>query len=124
MSFFNDKSGTQRTVGGGFLDSAGRIPSLDSLAAEFLAAAPADRQSIADRASIVIASVSSPVEAELAKFYASAMKAILGGREEYGSTEVARLSKMIAGGKITPKAKANLSKRINIAKQFVKAATE
>ena len=119
MTFFNEKSGTQRVVGGGFLDVAGRIEALDTLAQEFLqASTPEARKDVAARTDAAIAALPQPDE--YAKFYALAIKAIEGGRADFAQKEVDRLTRMLGGGKVTAKARANLSKRVNIAKQFIK----
>jgi len=46
VDFLNEKCGTQRAVGGGLNDLAGRIPSLDELAQKFIDAAADARTTI------------------------------------------------------------------------------
>ena len=112
-------------MGGGYLDSAGRVESLDTLAKEFLAAAPesAERQELFTKIEAAVAEESakssSPNAKEFGKFYALAAKAVQSGKEL--TKEVERLTRMLAGN-VALKARAALHKRINIAKQFIAQA--
>jgi hypothetical protein len=123
VKFFNDRSGTERMVGGGYLDSAGRVESLDILAKEFLAAAPesTERQELLTKIEAAVAEESgkSSNAKEFGKFYALAAKAVQSGKEL--TKEVERLTRMLAGN-VALKARAALHKRINIAKQFIAQA--
>jgi len=115
VEFVNTKSGTERTVGGGFLDTAGRIADLDTLAARFLAH-PNERDSLVKQAESF--SAGSHINAEFAKFYGIAMKRIIAKGTGFVAEESARLARLLAGGGITAKSAAQFHKRINIVKQF------
>ncbi len=54
---------------------------------------------------------------EFAKFYMLAASNIASGKTDYASKEVQRLTRILSG-KVTPAARANLNRRINIAKAF------
>jgi len=122
VSFFNKRSGSERVLGGGFLPSAGRVASLDALASK-LAAAQTDEDKKAvvkeiEEAAKEEAASTSGNGKEFAKFYKLAATNIATGKTDYATKEVARLQRMLAG-KVTPAARANLNKRINIAKSFI-----
>jgi len=115
VDFINQKSGTERTVGGGFTDTAGRLPELDELAQQF-------RDNVGSRDAILKQAEAykpgSHVNAEFAKFYAITMKRIMAKGEGFVAEETARLARLLAGGGITPKSAAQFQKRNNIVKQF------
>lgn len=125
VKFFNEKSGTERILGGGFLESAGRVPELDAVAAEFAAAAPADHASLLARVQQAVKDAASHANGEFAKFYATTAAAIAKGKADFATREVERLTRMAsAAGKVTAKARAAFAKRINIVKQFIAAKQE
>lgn len=123
VDFFNAQSGTERVLGGGVTEVAGRIPALDEIAAEFIGAS-ADRVALQARAAEVVASGDHPNMKEFSKFYLLAIKNILGGKTDYAANELARLEKMTASGSVTPKSAVAMQKRINIVKQFLAPAQE
>jgi len=116
VEFVNEKSGTERLVGGGFLESAGRTSELDALAAKFLeTSSKAEREAIAKEADAFKASGKN---AEFAKFYGLIMNKIIKSGDGAVGEETARLQRLLAGGGITPKSAAQFNKRINIVSQF------
>jgi len=124
VSFFNEKSGTERTVGGDFLDSAGRIPELDEMVSEFLEAADSARADILQRAEALVKEFTTGSRqhrhAAFARFYPLTMKKIVGGMTDYAEKESARLGRMLnTSGKVTPQARAGLAKRKNIVARFL-----
>jgi len=118
VTFFNERSGTQRIVGGGFTDSAGRVASLDALAAKY-AAAETDEERTSILSEIETAATTESASSEFAKFYALAAKN-LRSKADFAVNEVARLQRMLSGSSVAVKARAALYKRINIVKQFLK----
>jgi len=116
VEFVNDKSGAQRTVGGGFHASAGIIDSLSTLANKFMTGGKTTRESILKQAEA--ADVSDSPNKGFAKFYLIAMRRILKDGESYLKKEIARLEKMSEGGNVNGVTRAQFAKRINILKQF------
>jgi protein disulfide-isomerase-like protein len=114
VEFFNQRSGTERSVGGGFSAEAGRIESLDELASRFKSN-PSDRSKILKEAEGIKAN--DHKNAEFAKFYTLAMKRIIEKGDNYAGEEVSRLQRMLTGT-IAAKNAAQFNKRINILKQF------
>jgi len=115
VDFFNQRSGTERTVGGGFAPEAGRIEALDDIASRFKSN-PSSRQSLLKE--IESAETKGHKNAEFAKFYSLTMKRILEKGDSYASDEVSRLQRMLTGT-IAAKNAAQFQKRINILKQFI-----
>jgi len=115
VDFVNEKSGTERTVGGGFLPSAGRTTELDDLVTRFLTASTSERESLTKQAE---AWKATGKNAEFAKFYGLTMRRIVSKGDSFVGEEIARLSRLLAGGGITPKSAAGFNKRINIVSQF------
>jgi protein disulfide-isomerase A6 len=118
VQFINERSGTHRTVGGGYSAEAGRIPELDAIASQF-ASSGADYASLAKQIEEVAASsaVQSHPNAAFAKFYTIAAKKYASGTTNFGDSESARLTRMLSGS-IKPADRAAFSKRKNIASAF------
>jgi protein disulfide-isomerase-like protein len=121
VNFFNKKSGTERLVGGGFMDSAGRVEALDQMAAEFLRAEDAKEQGrILQKAHEFVNEFDrTHRNGQYAKFYPMIMQHLKDGRKDFPEQEAARLLRMTQAGRITPKTKASMHKRINICKVFM-----
>jgi len=116
ISWINDKTGKQRTAGGGFTALAGRDEELDELATEFM--------SSSDRESVLASAESLKDKIPTGKFYAKTMQRILEKGEGFLTTEKARLSRMIAKGSASVD-KINLfHQRINILSAFQNDASE
>jgi protein disulfide-isomerase-like protein len=120
VDFINEKSGTERVLGGGYTDKAGRIDELDQIADKFHHAAASQRNEVLREAEQVDAS--SHKNAEFAKFYTIAMKRILEKGDSFVTEETARLQRMLEGSNINPKQRGQFSKRINILKVFAETA--
>jgi len=116
VDFINEKTGTERVVGGGYTEKAGRIDSLDILADKFQAASGSDRTAVLKETEST--DVSENNNAEFAKFYVLAMKRIIEKGDSYANDEIKRLERMLEGAAITPKNRGQFSKRINILKVF------
>jgi len=117
VNFINQRCETERKIGGGYTDKAGRIPVLDELAEKFMKNVD-ERRQILEQTQQKIPTVEHRNK-EFAKFYEIAMKRILEKSEEkYGKTEVDRLSRVIDSGSVGAKKKCELHKRKNIAHIF------
>ena len=113
VSFINSRAGTQRQVGGGFDDSAGRLSHYSALVKRFVKADASEKAAIVTEA-LGLSDSSSATS----KPYLTAFQQIVNGKVDYAKTEIARLQKMLQGGHVKAKDKANFSKRINILKEF------
>ena len=124
VKFFNEKSGTERILGGGLLESAGRIPALDKLAQEFIQLNPtqhvrADQIYEEAERSLSKDIDSHPNHKDYAPFYTMVMKHMKAGKKDYAAKEWARLKKISESSHLTPKSLSTFHKRMNIMKQFM-----
>jgi len=121
VNFINKNAGTQRTVGGGFTNEAGRITALDHLAEKLKQAASNDeKNAIVKEIQTLLEGeeVKKHANAEFGKFYELTARKLSEGNAEYAANEVARLSKLLLGGSVNSKNKAQFQKRINIVRLF------
>jgi len=116
VDFINSRAGTERTVGGGFSEQAGRTSELDEIAREFMAS-PSSRQSLLDRATKIVDSQTEKIK-EWSKFYTMTMKRVIEKGDKFSSDESLRLKRLIDSGSINAKNIEQFSKRLNIVKQF------
>jgi len=116
VDFINEKAGTERVLGGGYTEKAGRIEQLDALAVRFHNAGASERATILGE--IANEDQSAHKNAEFAKFYTIAMKRIAEKGDSFVAEETSRLQRMLEGAAITPKNRGQFSKRINILKAF------
>lgn len=118
VSFINENAGTQRTVDGGLLPTAGRIAALDSVikAADYKVTAEVLetlKKTAADTTSANAAHV---------KLYLNAAEKIVAKGADYVNTELARIAKMLGGANIKPESKTNFQLRQNVLKAFTNDA--
>jgi len=120
VSYINEKTGTHRTVGGGFTESAGRILEFDNLITKFLATDPSNRKDIVSEAEQLqgTSSVTAHQNKEMIKHYINYMKKIAEGATDYVEKEINRLQKLVESTATNIKHKAGMYKRINILKLF------
>jgi len=117
VKFINEKTGAERTPGGGFTESAGRISSLDVIAYKFKAADATSQAAILKEMSSAVAEL--PLnQRDLGKVYESTAKRVVEKGTQAASTEVQRLDRMIHGGSIAAKKKGDFWKRRNIVRLF------
>jgi len=117
VDYINKEAGTERTVGGGFKDTAGRIAEIDALARKFFTSS-SERKKILNDVEAKIAEFKDHKNAQFAKFYQLTMKRILEKGEEFVTKESARLQRMLDSGSVAAKQTAQFFKRINIMKAF------
>jgi len=118
VDFINKQAGTDRTVGGGFTDKAGRIDELDAMVTRFLAGGADERRSIlAEAVKFVDNLAATAKNADNAKFYTISMKRMI-ENPNYATDERARLTKISSTGSITAEKNAQFAKRINIINLF------
>jgi len=120
VKFMNERAGTQRSLGGGFTEKYGRIESMDALAEKFDdATTPEAKSAVLAETSAAIALLTSDEQKELGKVYQLTMQRIIEKGDSYATTESARLKRMIEGGSVSAKKKADFAKRRNIVNRFV-----
>jgi len=119
VKFLNEKAGTQRVLGGGLTEKAGRVDALDSLARTFNDAT--DNTARASVLTHTIAAVAAlpKKDQEVAKTYEITMKRIIEQGVGYAAKEATRLKRLVDGGSITAKKKSDFAKKANIVKLFV-----
>jgi len=119
VKYMNDKTGAQRTLGGGFTEVAGRNTELDEIAEQFTDANDkAVKSQLLTKAQAIIAQLSNE-QKSLGGVYETTMKRIIEKGAEFATTEAARLKRMIDGGNVAAKKRADFAKRRNIVLQFV-----
>ena len=114
VKFINEKAGTKRILGGGLNEDAGTDAELNTLAAEYMAAAEVDRKSIKDK----IAARAGVVGGD-ADQYVKAIQKIEEKGDDYPTKEIARLQKML-GGKVSLSKRDTFTIRSNVLRAFKK----
>jgi protein disulfide-isomerase-like protein len=117
VKFINDKTGSQRVLGGGYTETAGRDSSLDELAVKFMAASSSERASILEQTQAAVKSNNGPNK-EYAKFYEINMKRIIEKGNDFAKSEASRLKRVVDSGSVAANKRADFYKRINIANAF------
>lgn len=121
VTFINEKVGTNRKVGGGYGDEAGRIPALDAIATKLYNAVKSGDSSTADSLVAEMETAAKSVEGENkdnSKFYVLGAKALKKNGVAWPEKEIARLNRLAESGQVTGKARSDFLKRVNIVKQF------
>ncbi|KAF8656274.1 hypothetical protein AX16_002710 [Volvariella volvacea WC 439] len=112
VAFLNEKCGTQRAVGGGLNDEAGRIPEFDSLASKFFLAAGSARNSIYQEALALSSSGAS------SKHYLRVMEKVVNGSEAYLAKESKRLASILAKRNLSPEKLDEIKIKANVLSAF------
>ncbi|KAJ1536890.1 hypothetical protein HK096_006793, partial [Nowakowskiella sp. JEL0078] len=115
VSYLNEKCGTDRAVGGGYGPNVGRIAELDKLASELL---------ISNSKDLIIKSareISKKSNIGTAAYYVRVFEKVEKQGKDFLSKEIARLSKIIAGGNNTPEKIDDFSLRLNVLKAFTES---
>ncbi|KAG6877801.1 hypothetical protein C0993_003775 [Termitomyces sp. T159_Od127] len=119
VAFLNEKCGTQRAVGGGLNDQAGRLPEFDSLASKFFVAGAEARDSIFKEASVLAASVGAT-----SKHYVRVMEKVVNDSETYVQKEASRLAKILAKRNLSPSKLDEIKIKANILSAFAEEKVE
>lgn len=90
ISYLNSKCGTHRAVGGGLDGTAGRVPTLDSLASKFFSASADAKSSVYQEAIAVAGSLGSQ-----GQHYLKVMEKVVNGTEGYIEKESLRLASIL-----------------------------
>ncbi|KAF5359143.1 hypothetical protein D9756_003414 [Leucocoprinus leucothites] len=113
VTYLNEKCGTQRKVGGGLNDQAGRLSSFDTLAQKFFAAAHSSRQAVFDEARTLATS-----SAQDAKHYLKVMEKVVNTSEAYIAKELKRLGSILEKRSLAPSKLDELQIKVNILRAF------
>jgi len=119
VNFLNEKCGTQRAVGGGLTDKAGRLPALDALAHKFFVAASDARASLLKEA-VVLAETAGLVS----KHYIRVMEKLVNGTEGYVEKEAKRLESILKKRSLTPAKLDEIKIKSNILRAFTEPEEE
>ncbi|KAF8071937.1 protein disulfide isomerase [Lyophyllum atratum] len=119
VAFLNEKCGTQRAVGGGLTNQAGRLPELDILANKFLAAGAEARDKIFKEASLLTASAGAT-----SKHYLRVMEKVVNSSEAYVQKEVTRLAKILEKRNLAPSKMDEIKIKANILSAFTEQPEE
>ncbi|KAF8580793.1 disulfide isomerase [Ramaria rubella] len=117
VRFLNEHTGTQRAVGGGLTDQAGRSAHLDELAAQFVSAVPAERPTIYKKAKTASISAGKP-----GKQYLRIMEKLTDGKDDYLTQERTRLSGILSKRALSDEKLDEIKIKSNILSTFVSVA--
>jgi len=116
IKFLNEKCGVARIAGGGLSEAAGRVESLDALAAKFMASE--DQSAVMEETVAACADL-----ADESSYYYKVMKKILKVGPGFVQTETERLGRML-GGSMSAEKRDMFSKRKNILGAFSASSAE
>ncbi|THH06424.1 hypothetical protein EW145_g4097 [Phellinidium pouzarii] len=119
VKFLNEKCGTQRAVGGGLNEEAGRIPEFDALAHRFFSAATDVKNTILDEAIVMANGLGST-----AQQYLKVMKKVVNGSDEYLEKESARLASILKKRTLNAEKLDELKIKANVLAAFVQREIE
>jgi protein disulfide-isomerase A6 len=113
VSFLNEQCGTQRAVGGGLTNLAGRLPEFDALANKFFVATSDARDSIYREALALAATAGAT-----GKHYVKVMEKVVNGTEAYFEKEATRLKKILEKKNLAPQKLDEIKIKANILAAF------
>ncbi|CCX16619.1 Similar to Protein disulfide-isomerase erp38; acc. no. Q92249 [Pyronema omphalodes CBS 100304] len=116
FAFLNEKAGTHRAVGGGLTETAGRIAAFDDEVAKLVKGDAESLKTVTE----AVEKLAEEAKETYASYYLKALKKVA-DKEGYVEKEIARLQKMLKGGKIAQKKSDELWSKVNILGQFFKA---
>ncbi|KAF4614116.1 hypothetical protein D9613_007821 [Agrocybe pediades] len=114
VAYLNEKCGTNRAVGGGLNDDAGRLPEFDSIAHKFFTATGNARDSIYQEALQLAASAGAA-----SKPYLRVMEKVVNGSTGYVEKEAKRLGSILAKRNLNPTKLDEIKIKANILKAFI-----
>ncbi|ORX44465.1 ER-resident thioredoxin protein [Piromyces finnis] len=116
IDFLNGKCNTNRVVGGGLNENAGRNNELDELAKKFINAdSEEESANIIEEASKIAESI----DCKYPKYYVKVMNKI-NDKKDYVEKEIARLTKIVKGKSLSSEKIDDFTRRINILNMFKK----
>jgi protein disulfide-isomerase A6 len=115
----NEQCGTQRAVGGGLTNLAGRLPELDALASKFFVATGDARNAIYKEAlSLAVAA------GVTGKHYLKVMEKVVNGTEAYFEKEAKRLNTILTKRALAPTKLDEIKIKANILAAFAAKKVE
>ncbi|KAF8968140.1 protein disulfide isomerase [Flammula alnicola] len=114
VAYLNEKCGTQRAVGGGLNDEAGRLAQFDNLAHKFFTSPASARDSLYKEALNLAASAGAA-----SKHYIRVMEKVVNGTTGYVEKESKRLSSILEKRNLAPAKLDEIKIKANILKSFV-----
>lgn len=120
IDYLNEKCGTNRVIGGGIDEKAGRIDAFDTAAETFMKKSD-EREALISQLSDTAAHESDADFKKSGEYYVKVMKKIQEKGVEYVTKELARLQRMLEGH-MTADKRDSMFKRKNILKVFGDAA--
>ncbi|KEP46636.1 protein disulfide isomerase [Rhizoctonia solani 123E] len=115
VKFLNENCGTQRAVGGGLHELAGRLPTLDSLAQSFYSADKAVRETIYAEAKVA---------GENASYYVRVMDKLTSTGEAWVEKEIKRLEGILRKRSMDPTKLDEIKKKVNVLNAFLEKKVE
>ncbi|KAF9066618.1 protein disulfide isomerase [Rhodocollybia butyracea] len=119
VKFLNEKCGTQRSVNGGLLDTAGRVADFDVLANKFFVASADARNSIYSEALSLASTVG-----DASKHYLRVMEKMANGTEAYYEKESKRLESILKKRSLSPAKLDEIKIKSNILRSFAEKPSE
>ncbi|KAH7921030.1 protein disulfide isomerase [Leucogyrophana mollusca] len=119
VAFLNERCGTQRAVGGGLNDEAGRVVELDTLAQKFFAASGSARDAIYQEATALASSVGSA-----SSHYLRIMEKVVNNSEAYVEKESKRLASILSKRTLGSEKLDELKIKANVLSAFVAEKVE
>ncbi|KAF9471225.1 protein disulfide isomerase [Pholiota conissans] len=114
VAYLNEKCGTQRAVGGGLNDEAGRLAEFDTLAHKFFTA-PADARDALYKDALQLAATSGTAS----KHYIRVMEKVVNGTAGYVEKETKRLGSILAKRNLAPAKLDEIKIKANILTSFL-----
>ncbi|XP_006459384.1 hypothetical protein AGABI2DRAFT_191372 [Agaricus bisporus var. bisporus H97] len=114
VKYLNEKCNTQRQVGGGLNEKAGRLPAFDALAHKFYAAAANSRQTILNEARTLAKIATHGVD-----HYLKVMEKVVANGDGYVAKEMKRLGSLMGKGTLAQSKIDELQIKINVLRSFV-----
>ncbi|KAF5391644.1 hypothetical protein D9757_002339 [Collybiopsis confluens] len=119
VNFLNERAGTQRSVEGGLLDTAGRLAEFDTLANKFFIASADARDSVYKEALSL-----SSASGSAAKHYLRIMEKMVNGTEAYYEKESRRLASILKKRSLSPIKLDEIKIKSNILRAFAEKPSE
>ncbi|KAJ3855035.1 protein disulfide isomerase [Lentinula lateritia] len=113
VDYLNEKCGTQRSVNGGLLDTAGRLADFDVLANKFFTA-PADLRDSIYKEALTLSSI----VGDVSKHYLRVMEKMVNGTEAYYEKESKRLASILKKRTLAPAKLDEIKIKSNILRAF------
>lgn len=120
VAFLNEKTGTQRAVGGGLNAVAGTIEALDSIVGKFMGGSSIAE--VAAEATKAAADFKEGVQNKYAEYYVKVFEK-LATNDGYAAKELARLDKILQKGGLAPAKLDEFTTKTNILRKFLEKVT-